>query len=334
MPLKSGNALRILLVLASATVFDGCRDSTTAPTPVERTLEGTAPLGPLTLTVVHFNVDGAGVVSSNVDWTSASNDIDTGIVRGRCTVDQILRGAAGCTQGSAIDSDATAQKPSELSASLETGEHTLIIINFGPGADTVTYRIDGNVSDASISGGGSTPLTGSVPDLTGDAMLVAGVPVPPDLAAARIDISAGSLTINVTYTPGTMSQTRTMFSAFLDIDENPATGNAGVPAAAGTVDDNLIGWDYVINAVDPADLPRASVQRALGGGRTEAVDTLSATFPAANQIRVVVPMALLGHDDGRMSFKVVSRQWATPQPPPSDVLDYTPEPGLQPGLVR
>jgi hypothetical protein len=179
-----------------------------------------------------------------------------------------------------------------------------------------------------------TVLTGTVTDRIGDALVVPGLPTSPDLAAATLQVSGGNLTITVSYAPGTMSQTRTLFFAFLDTDENPATGNPGVPAVGGNADADLIGWEYQIGGIDPADSGRASVLRATGSGNTVTVSSIPVTFPAADQIRVIVPMNVLGNIDGRMKFKIVCHQWLSPQPPTSTVLDYMPDLGAAPGVVH
>jgi len=105
-------------------------------------------LGVFQLAVVNFSVDRAGTLSSRVDWNNANNDIDTALVRGRCTAAQVVAEAPGCNEAAAIATDDSLSKPSLLSPSAQPGDHTLIIFNFGPGADTSSYRLEGNVSGA------------------------------------------------------------------------------------------------------------------------------------------------------------------------------------------
>ena len=181
---------------------------------------------------------------------------------------------------------------------------------------------------------GPRSLTGTVTDRIGDALVVPGVPISPDLAMGALEVGGGNLTITVSYAPGTMSQTRSLFFAYLDVDENPATGNPGVPAGGGVADSNLIGWEYAIGGVDPADSGRASVLRATGTGGTVTLSSVPVTFPSPDQIRVVVPMSLLGNADGHMNFKIACFQWLGQQPPTSSVLDYMPDLGAPPGAVR
>lgn len=181
---------------------------------------------------------------------------------------------------------------------------------------------------------GARSLTGTVTDPIGDALVVPGVPTSPDLAGATLEVDGGNLTITVSYAPGTMSQGRTLFLAFLDTDENPATGNPGIPAASGVADADQIGWEYQIGGVDPVGSGRASVLRATGSGNTLTLNSVPVTFPNADQIRVVVPMSALGNDDGRMTFKIIGFPWLDSQPPSATAVDDMPDLAAAPGAVR
>ena len=143
----------------------------------------------------------------------------------------------------------------------------------------------------------------------------------PDLVAGTIEVSDGNLTLTVSFAPGTLSQTQTQFFAYLDTDEDPTTGES-VP--------NRIGADYVIDAVVPRNSNRALIR---DGRRGQSVGTTSVTFPTADQARITVPLALLGNDDGRLTFEVIATQYlsdtATTGP-----LDWMPNLGLPPGVVR
>src|SRR2546423_1853444 len=102
-------------------------------------------------------------------------------------------------------------------------------------------------------------LTGTASDSKGDRQSVLGVSIPPDLVSATIDVSGGMVTIVVTFAPGTLEPTFTLFSVLLDTDESPATGNAGTGADATT-----FGWDYSISGVNPQGSTTAQISRALG----------------------------------------------------------------------
>ena len=128
----------------------------TAPSNAPSIVQGTVALEVFQLAVLNFSVNGAGTIFSRVDWNTANNDIDTALVRGRCTVTQVLAEAPGCTETAAIATDDTLNKPSVLSAVAQPGDHTLLIFNFGPGADTTSYRLEGSVS------GATSPMTSPV----------------------------------------------------------------------------------------------------------------------------------------------------------------------------
>ena len=59
-----------------------------------------------------------------------------------CTMEEIESEARGCTVADAISFDtSTTAKPSTLSGFVQPGTHTLVIFNFGPGAEDCSYRI-------------------------------------------------------------------------------------------------------------------------------------------------------------------------------------------------
>jgi hypothetical protein len=76
------------------------------------------------------------------------DDVDTALLRGRCTVTQILSEAPGCTETATVAIDESLTRPSMLSPSVQAGDHTLVIFNFGPGTEAATYRLEGFVSGA------------------------------------------------------------------------------------------------------------------------------------------------------------------------------------------
>jgi hypothetical protein len=174
-------------------------------------------------------------------------------------------------------------------------------------------------------------LTGSVSDPAGDAVPRPSVPVSPDLVGATIEVSGGILTLTVSFAPGTLSQTQTLWAATLDTDENPATGSPGVDSGGG--DAALIGGDYVIEGVMPRGSMQALVLRSTGPNQFVTVGTVAVSFPSANQARVAVPLSLLGNDDGRLKFKVTCAQFLA-DAVTTAIVDYMPDLGLPPGVVR
>ena len=120
-----------------------------------------------------------------------------------------------------------------------------------------------------------------------------------------------------------------------------STGNA---SAGGDVP---LGFDYSVCAVLPRGSTSAQVSR-LSGGTATAVGSVPVTFLSADQVRFTVPPSLLGNDDGRVAFKVVSMQWVdglirTQGPTDADIglrrvsskaLDRPRRPGVFDGLLR
>lgn len=189
----------------------------------------------------------------------------------------------------------------------------------------------GTASSPSATTPVTTP-TGTVTDAAGDAVARPGVAVSPDLIAATIEVSAGNLTLTVTLAPGTLSHTDTLVSTVLDTDENPATGSPGIDS--GSTDASLFGTDYVINAVAPRGSAQALILKAVGNAyQFTTVGTAPVSFPAADQLRVIVPLSLLGNDDGRLRFKVTSAQYLS-DTTTTGITDYMPNAGAAPGVVR
>ena len=198
------------------------------------------------------------------------------------------------------------------------------------------------VGAAACSGSSTTPsppsLTASVSDAIGDTVifpvlrngvqLTPVVAIPPDLVGATIDVTSGNLTGTISFAPGTLSHTNTFACFMLDVDENASTG---APAPGG---DPPLGYDYSICAVVPRASTTARVSR-LGGGVATGVGSAQVTFPTADQVRFVVPLSLLGNDDGRMAFKVDAMQWVDdPIILNTSAIDWMPDLTRAAALVR
>jgi hypothetical protein len=155
MSVKSVSRAVIVLLAASMTACGDDSSAPTAPTPPPApspsTIQGSVSLAAFQFAVINLVVDRAGTLSSRVDWASSNNDIDTAVIRGRCSVTQILSEAPGCTEAATVAIDETTTRPSVLSPSVQPGDHTLIIFNFGPGTETASYSLQGFVS------GGTSP---------------------------------------------------------------------------------------------------------------------------------------------------------------------------------
>ena len=135
----------ILLVVGAVVGLTGCDgDSGMAPSSMPQVVEGTIDLQPVTFDVISIQVTRDGTFSSNVNWTDANNDIDSALVRGTCTVDQINAEAAGCREEDILALEESLAKPSVFTAQVTAGTHTVALFNLGPGADTLTYRFEIN----------------------------------------------------------------------------------------------------------------------------------------------------------------------------------------------
>ncbi len=140
----------------------------TAPSNAPSVVQGSAQLSPFQFALINFRVDSGGTLTARIDWGNANNDIDTALLRGRCSVSQILSGASGCTETATIASDESFAKPSALSTTVQAGDHTLVVFNFGPGSDTAGYRLEGQIS------GGTAPAYSPVVPLSAGPTLPTG----------------------------------------------------------------------------------------------------------------------------------------------------------------
>src|SRR5262245_25041971 len=117
-------ALAVTVVLASGAA---CKSSTAPGN--SQSSQGTVSLSVFQLAIVTFKMDATGTFSSRVDWTAATNDVNTVLVRGRCTMEQILLESGTCSDVTAVAKDNSPAKPSSLSISLQPGDYTLVILN-------------------------------------------------------------------------------------------------------------------------------------------------------------------------------------------------------------
>ena len=117
---KFGHRSAILLVTV-ALAHTGCGGRPTSPSNVPSVIQGTVTLQAFHLAVIHFSVDRASTLSTRVDWNSANNDIDTALLRGGCTIDEILFEGLTC-KGPELATDYTPSKPSVLSLSVQSGK--------------------------------------------------------------------------------------------------------------------------------------------------------------------------------------------------------------------
>lgn len=144
-------------------------------------------------------------------------------------------------------------------------------------------------------------------DTSVDALPHVKIPVSPDLVLAVIDVGAADVAFQFRFRPGSFDRSTTRLTVELDIDQNAATGVAGV--------------EYEVRMF-PA-----------GGRGGEVVRTVDKTETVAGRVPVncvedgcdvSVPYRLLAEDDGRFDFRV--RVYAEPALPV--VIDVLPDVGF------
>ena len=134
-----------MTILATMCVLGvvGCdSDSPTTPSPMPQVIEGTVNVSAVDIVVVSITVNRSGTLSSSVDWNSAANDVDSGLLPGTCSADQIALDAPGCTEADALAFDDSLNKPSTFTAAVAPGVHSLVLFNLGFEAETVSYRLE------------------------------------------------------------------------------------------------------------------------------------------------------------------------------------------------
>ena len=57
-------------------------------------------------------------------------------------------------------------------------------------------------------------------------------------------------------------------------------------------------------------------------------------FPTSDSLRFTVPMSMLGNDEGRMAFKVLSMQWVDAPVVNTAPIDWMPDLARPASLVR
>lgn len=147
-----------------------------------------------------------------------------------------------------------------------------------------------------------TGPTVSVTDVTGDAGAPINTAPAPDLSGVTMSLAQSTVVADVTFAPGTLSQSLTNVLIVFDVDESASTGTPGIDAAG---DDAAgFGTDYFIQCVG------GQCEVRTGSGLT-VTGTVSASYPGSGQMHVVIPLTMIGNDDGRLRFKVLARQSLT-----------------------
>ena len=174
-------------------------------------------------------------------------------------------------------------------------------------------------------------FTGRLTDPSGDAVPRPSVAVSPDLVAAVIEVGGGTVDVGVALAAGSLSPSQMMCAVLFDTDENASTGSPGVDGEGS--DAPLMGVDYMLSAISPRDSMRAQVLRATGPNQFTVVGSAPVLLTSPDQIRLSLPLAALGNDDGRLRFSLTCAQWIS-DTAVSGITDYMPDLGSPPALVR
>ena len=140
----------ILILSVVFAIFNliGCGGSSTSPSSQPQIIQGSASTDTFLLGIiklVHFSTTKAGTLSSSVNWNNASNDFDTYLLKGTCTIAMLLSEASGCAYPDRLAGDESDNKPSVFTVAVSVGAHTLLIGREGVFVDdTVTYRMEVN----------------------------------------------------------------------------------------------------------------------------------------------------------------------------------------------
>ena len=142
-------------------------------------------------------------------------------------------------------------------------------------------------------------------DTSVDALPDVRVPVSPDLVLAVVDVGTADVAFKFRFRPGSFDRSTTRLTVGLDIDQDAATGVAGVEYRVHIFPAGERGAD-VLRTADLIVIGKIPVSCLEDG------------------CDVTVPRKLLGEDDGRVDFRVsVSAEQALPI-----VLDVLPDIGM------
>ena len=142
---------RMAAVTSLAVAVSACGSSSaSAPTqPATRTIlsqgsfqTASAPAGTRDLTgtdVALFPVTltAAGTLDVTASWAAQANDVEFAIHQGTCTFSNL--GTTACV--SVMESGKPTTRGATITKALAAGNYTMLIVNYGPGAESGTYQI-------------------------------------------------------------------------------------------------------------------------------------------------------------------------------------------------
>ena len=143
-------ALAMMVGLAACGGSDGGGTTPTTTPPAPTTTTQT--LQPLTFTGLtngevrsaDFTITGTGTMTSNVNWTFSSNDVDIFVTSTACNATNTTNLQTGCTAIGKTTS--VVAKPETLTVNVSSGGYRIWVANFGPGAESGTLTVSATVT--------------------------------------------------------------------------------------------------------------------------------------------------------------------------------------------
>lgn len=146
----------------------------------------------------------------------------------------------------------------------------------------------------------STTLRADAADPVGDTLSDPRLTVAPDLVHATATVEDGSLTVIVSFAPGTFDRQTTRVTVLLDTDQNPATGiRQGL----------ALGADFTLDLFAPSNQTTITKADQAGCAARQScfVNSGSGTLTVApDAMQAVVPLSALGNTSGRIAFVINS----------------------------
>ena len=156
-----------------------------------------------------------------------------------------------------------------------------------------------------------TGFSGSLSDAAGDVEFEAD----PDLVSGTVVVQGGNVTLTANFNASVASNAAVQF--VLDIDENASTGHQGSDSGCSN-DNGIIGIEYIVDmgpgsiatVVDGGDESQASIRQFVGSGCNifgpPVLTSSGSVETGENSLSVTFPLSLIGGDDGKMRFKVLT----------------------------
>ena len=260
---------------------------------------------------------------------------------------ELLAGPKGTTATLVITSNGVSSAPQEIS--LASASPGLYSWQFGPGPGIVTNFIPddpGRVEFAQSPGTfctsfglspdlcGGTPLPppdATVTDPDDDAVPSGNEDPDPDVVSASVMSDGTDLHLSVRFKPGTFDPTLSQAYFSLDTDQDTGTGSPGTDASCVT-DAEVLGVDFVLEMSPGLDMEEARVLGFSGCNDVSSnVMVPEAVAIVADGMDAVVPLAVLGGDDGLLDFKVTISEQVPGTIGNEGILDTMPDTGLPAG---